>query len=422
MNKFQFLLISLLILSFFAVSASSANYQCVFKNQGQVNCNAVNAGQTFCKLAMTITGTATFGNNTSCTNNTPGQTGSIVCQVSHSGPANQVRCSNTTYLESGPVVVGGQAPSCSYNDCALNQVSCASAFAFQKCVPDSSSPGCNKWQATNCVANAPCNSQTTTQLATCMGVQASQISSQNGVFFFNNSQPVNDQPKPAPIQAEPTDCKIVNGKTYCVVSSTDSSKNTGNKVCKSFGKTCVGYTDFSNESCKSFHPTASATTSVNGSKAGFYCNGPPQTGLACEKAANNCQVCPACNVNADCDYDISGFFREMFVECSSGDSSSFTVPSSIIILGDGVYDVIYKPNSGADQKYFVKIINQTVVSTSPVAQTRGTITITENAVNAISKASDQAAEAKNQLKSGGITVQMHDFIAQIQWFFFKFFI
>jgi hypothetical protein len=107
-----------------------------------------------------------------------------------------------------------------------------------------------------------------------------------------------------------------NGRDYYVVNGNDPAADTGAEVCASAGRTCVGYTGFTNDICKNFHPRASATESVNGSKAGFYCDGAPQKGLACETAKNNCQVCPACNVNADCSTQIGTQFREMYVECS----------------------------------------------------------------------------------------------------------
>ncbi|HLG23930.1 MAG TPA: hypothetical protein VI564_03315 [Candidatus Nanoarchaeia archaeon] len=110
-----------------------------------------------------------------------------------------------------------------------------------------------------------------------------------------------------------------NGKEYYVVTSTDASEDSGNEVCAKVGKTCAGFTAFSTDVCKKFHPDASVTTSVHGSKTGFYCNGPPQTGLACETSFNNCQICPACNVNVDCSESIGGLFREMYVECTGGE-------------------------------------------------------------------------------------------------------
>ncbi len=132
----------------------------------------------------------------------------------------------------------------------------------------------------------------------------------------------------------PSSVKI-GAKTYYKVLSTDATLNTGNKVCAAVGKSCIGYTNHgSNAVCTAFHPTAKNVKSVNGSKAGFYCNGAPQKGLACEKMKDTCQVCPTCNVNADCGTDISQQFREMYVECgatlpkSSSPKSSSTSSST----------------------------------------------------------------------------------------------
>lgn len=112
---------------------------------------------------------------------------------------------------------------------------------------------------------------------------------------------------------------LYNAKEYFVVTSKDTALDTGKEVCAKYGKTCIGYTAFNNEVCKFYNPGASSTKSVNGSKAGFYCDGPPQKGLACEGNQNNCQNCPNCNVNADCNTVISQQFREMYVECTGGE-------------------------------------------------------------------------------------------------------
>ncbi|MDO8523492.1 MAG: hypothetical protein Q7S12_04430 [bacterium] len=109
------------------------------------------------------------------------------------------------------------------------------------------------------------------------------------------------------------------GYDYYVVNGNDSAMNSGAKVCANVGKQCVGYTANTNDVCGYFHSSASKTTSVNGSKAGFYCDGSPQKGLACENNKNNCQICPNCNVNADCNTQIGDQFREMYIECASGD-------------------------------------------------------------------------------------------------------
>lgn len=108
------------------------------------------------------------------------------------------------------------------------------------------------------------------------------------------------------------------GKTYYMVNGLDAKLDSGNEVCASIGKKCVGYTSLgTNTVCKMFHPNAKVMTSVNGSKSGFFCNGAPQKSPACGKTKNTCQVCPACNVNADCSTAIGQQFREMYVECGS---------------------------------------------------------------------------------------------------------
>ena len=122
----------------------------------------------------------------------------------------------------------------------------------------------------------------------------------------------------------------VSGKTYYKVSA-GTTMNTGTKVCAAAGKTCVGYTNLNSTTvCKAFHPTAKNLGSVNGSKAGFYCDGAPQTGLACANVKNTCEVCPTCNVNADCNFDVSGLFREMYVECGSAPRSSSSSARSAV--------------------------------------------------------------------------------------------
>jgi len=68
------------------------------------------------------------------------------------------------------------------------------------------------------------------------------------------------------------------GKTYYTVTSQDKTEDTGNEVCAKVGKTCVGYTGYTNDICKKAHPDAATKSDMNGSKAGFYCDGAPQGG------------------------------------------------------------------------------------------------------------------------------------------------
>ncbi len=121
-----------------------------------------------------------------------------------------------------------------------------------------------------------------------------------------------------------TEPYVQSGHEYYVVNGADPDKDTGTKVCTAVGKTCVGYTGNDTKACKYFHADASETTGVNGSKAGFYCDGAPQSGV-CATATNSCQVCPACNVNATCDTNIGDQYREMYVECSGGTATTVSV-------------------------------------------------------------------------------------------------
>ena len=117
-----------------------------------------------------------------------------------------------------------------------------------------------------------------------------------------------------------------NGRTYYVVISADATENTGNEVCAKAGKRCIGYTGFTNDICKQVHPDAVGVESEDGSKAGFYCDGPPQKG-ACDGAQNECRVCPACDVNADCSTEIGDQFREMYAECREVIEIAYEPPS-----------------------------------------------------------------------------------------------
>ena len=125
------------------------------------------------------------------------------------------------------------------------------------------------------------------------------------------------------------------GKTYHLVSGTNAGMDSGNEVCASMGQRCVGYTSLgTNAVCKLFHPNAKELVSLNGSKSGFYCNGAPQKGAACEKTKDTCQVCPTCNVNADCAWSVGSQYREMYVECAP-------------LLSQGMYGPLVLPHAAA---------------------------------------------------------------------------
>ena len=120
-------------------------------------------------------------------------------------------------------------------------------------------------------------------------------------------------PSSALLAATPASVRL-KGKFYYKVLSTNQSQNTGDKVCALINKTCLGATNLgTNDVCKAFHPTAKTVTGVNGTKNGFFCDGAPQKGLACEKAKNTCEVCPTCAVNTTCSTNISDQFREIYV-------------------------------------------------------------------------------------------------------------
>ena len=404
----------------------ATDYECEFDYRANVNCSAVGAAETFCQLA----GPGPVANNpavpTTCITNTPATPGKVICTLkNYNGPANSIRCSNTPSYVRGPDAVGGAVSGgCPYNDCELNQISCASAFAYQKCVVDSSDPRCNKWQATNCVANAPCRSSTPAELAVCAGLNSNQIESRNGVYFVvSGSPPAGGQPAQPVNNAGGKGSYTYNGKTYYVVTSTDSSLDTGNEVCASVGKKCVGYTGYATDICKYFHPDATVTTTVNGSKAGFYCNGPPQTGLACGTSFNNCQICPACNVNMDCSTPIGNLFREMYVECGTGQN-----PFGNFVFfgfGDGTYNAEIQNYNGSTTVYTFDLQNGQITNykegvLGPSA--KGTFRTSATVLDTIKNSSDPAKEAVNQLKNDGIQYFPNNLIDHVWFFFFRLFL
>jgi|SRR3989344_5427704 len=450
MVSFRFISIAIFLV-FIAAFASAADYQCTFKNQGQVNCNAVGAADSFCYLA----GPGPVANNpakpVSCINNAPGTTGSITCQLSnYNGSANSIRCSNSTYFVSGPTVVSAGAnagigagintgaASCPYNDCELNQISCASGYAYQQCVPDTASPGCNKWQATNCIGNAACYSTTAAQLATCVGIPSTEITTQGGVYMRTSAQTGagntgtgnagaqgNTGNNSGNSNATPPQSKTINGKTYYLVRS-DAANNTGTKVCESLGKTCVGYTATSVSVCSAFYPSAKVVSnSIHGSKAPYYCNGPPQVAAACESTYDTCQECPQCNVNADCGTVIGEQFRAMFVECA-GNENTKDLRSTLYqlgIIGNGKVNVTDEGTT-PPAHYNATVSNGAVtqVSTGDAQNPKYTVVVSASASAAIKASSDPLKEALKQYKNGQVTVTTNDIIANLQLFVFKFFI
>jgi len=109
---------------------------------------------------------------------------------------------------------------------------------------------------------------------------------------------------------------IYQGRYYYTVNSADPTEDTGSEVCAKAGASYIGFTALTTDVCKLFHPSAAVTQGMDGSSTGFYCNGPPQTGI-CAKETNTCNVCPACNLNVDSTTVISDQYSEMYVECGA---------------------------------------------------------------------------------------------------------
>lgn len=141
-------------------------------------------------------------------------------------------------------------------------------------------------------------------------------------------------------QAAPRSVEV-GGKTYYVVTSADQAMDTGNEVCKLVGATCVGYTGTTNETCQKANPSAATKSDLNGTKAGFYCDGAPQGGV-CANEKNTCHICPACNVGADCTTQIGDLYREMYVECSGGQVPVVTTTTTTTTIAEpGFWESVF---------------------------------------------------------------------------------
>lgn len=120
---------------------------------------------------------------------------------------------------------------------------------------------------------------------------------------------------------------IYQGKYYYTVNSADPTEDTGAEVCAKVGTDYIGFTALTTDVCKSFHPSAAVTSGVDGSKAGFYCNGPPQKDK-CSRETNTCDICPACNLNVDGTTVISDQYNEMYVECAAPQEAVLSMPET----------------------------------------------------------------------------------------------
>lgn len=432
MNLQKFLIIALFVGALFAGTAAAERLNCTFDNTiAHINCNLVGAKETFCTTAM-----GAIANNpavaTMCSSST------IVCSLDRT--TNQtVRCSNTPSYVSGPTASAGVTTeirpaggnTCSYNDCELNQVACASSTSYRVCVGPGTD-GCNTWQTDLCVGGGQCGSNSTADFERCMGIGPGQnkpgsVEQVGGVFFFRAGTTTTTPPASPPSTgtgsttggtASSSTGYNYNGKKYYVVKSDDPNKNTGNKVCASQGKTCVGYTAHTTAVCQQVHPNSKVVSnSVNGSKAGYYCNGSPQTGLACESTYDTCQVCPACNVNVDCATEIGTQFREMYVECGAPTNTPSDI-SGVGVIGDGRYNV---EDLSTGKKYGVVVAQGTVSEwqEGEIANIDATLRVKPQAIAAVQASPTPIKEIKNQLNTGGIEYVPAGIVNQVKFFFFR---
>jgi len=122
------------------------------------------------------------------------------------------------------------------------------------------------------------------------------------------------------------------GKQFYVVTSTDTTEDSGDEVCAKVGMVCNGYPEPTEAVCQLAHPGAASSSSLSGDQSGVYCNGAPQGGV-CPTLTNTCHTCPACTVSVKCHQAIGGLYREMYVECVKGQCkislTATTVPDLI---------------------------------------------------------------------------------------------
>lgn len=135
-----------------------------------------------------------------------------------------------------------------------------------------------------------------------------------GFFLYSSTTKKEGLPPLPPVSFEADGAYTLDGRKYYAVKAADPAGDTGDEVCTRVGKSCVGYTALSLAVCQAFHPTATPSEDFNGSRAGFYCNGPPQGGI-CGEERNTCHICPACNLNMECGTVIGDLYNETFVEC-----------------------------------------------------------------------------------------------------------
>jgi len=223
------------------------------------------------------------------------------------------------------------------------------------------------------------------------------------------------------------DSKVVNAKTYYKVDASIPSEDSGDEVCALVGKSCSGYSDPTTAVCKTFHPNAKITNSVSGDKAGVYCNGAPQNGV-CSNKLDTCHTCPACTVSVQCNQAIGGLYKEMYVECGSGNCkinvnsknvNDFlneipslnaqlqgcpkTLPKGTSLLASGNNVVDIAMNNGGTQSFTVTTKSGKLIGIKKGANScQQKLTISENNMNSILTSSSITNQVLFLFKSNSI--------------------
>jgi len=242
----------------------------------------------------------------------------------------------------------------------------------------------------------------------------------------------------------------LNSKTYYVVTSTDSTEDTGDEVCTKLGKVCVGYTEKTNAVCKQFHTNAADSTSLSGDESGVYCDGAPQNGV-CSTKTNTCHICPTCSVSVQCNQEIGGLYREMYVECinpSASQSCKISItattvndffsqipsihaqlqgcPVSIpkgggLLISNGNTVIDIKMNN-LQTKTFTLIVQNgqlTGITTGKSSTCKQTITVFENDFNTILQSSSLGQAAANLFAQKKYSIKGCSFLTSFKLFFVK---
>ncbi len=242
----------------------------------------------------------------------------------------------------------------------------------------------------------------------------------------------------------------LNGKKYYIVTSTDSTEDSGDEVCTKIGKICAGYSEKTNAVCKQFHPGAADSSSVSGDETGVYCNGAPQNGV-CSSATDTCHTCPACSVTVACHQAIGGLYREMYVECvdptptqsckvslTSTDVNDFfnDIPSlnaqlagcpisvpkgSGLVLASGNTQVNINMNSGQTKTFYLVINKGTITGIASGAPSvcAQTLTVSENDFNTILQSSNKGNSIAYLVAQKRITLSGCNFLSKARLFFVK---